>query len=161
MTRQTGWYWTPNRVVAAMQVFEEIYGRRPTYTDFNPTRDQTEAYERNRSDGCWPSGATVNRHWGSWNNAIKAAGYEPAVPGTYKRVLFDKCIHGHDYTPENTDIIIRRGREVRVCITCRRRMRNESYDRLYGGKGADARIASGETKEPRRTGGRPKVKETA
>lgn len=136
--RTTGWYWTPARVVAAMQVFYEIYGRQPSYTDFNPSRAQREAYERFHRDGCWPGGATVNRHWGSWNAAIKAAGFEPIKPGTQPNpVKFsDRCPNGHEYTKENTHY--RRDNGTRQCRICAKAARRLAYERNHKGPGSRA-----------------------
>lgn len=154
--RTKGWYWTPERVVAAAQVFHEVYGRQPSYTDFNPRRDQVEAYERFHADNCWPSGATVSRHWGTWNAMIAAAGFEPVKSGNYPRELATHCEHGHEFTPENTRI--RKSNGARICLTCNRAANNASYQRLYAGPGRDARVAGAlPTKVPKSKGGRPKA----
>lgn len=121
-----------------MQVFAETYGRQPSYTDFNPSRAQREAYARYHEDGCWPSGMTVNRHWGSWNAAIEAAGFTPIKPGTQPNPAKhdDRCPNGHEYTPENT--AYRADKGYRVCITCRDNARRRSYDRNHKGPGSRA-----------------------
>lgn len=141
MTRQGSWYWTPNRVVAAIQVFEEIYGRRPSYTDFNPGKKHPEQLATFKRDGCWPSGATVNRHWGSWNAAMAAAGYEPIAPGSQENPLKhrDRCSHGHEYTEGSYYWRTHRdGRRQRVCKACNYAARDESYNRLHKGAGSRA-----------------------
>jgi hypothetical protein len=141
MTRQAGWYWTPERVVAAIQVFEEIYGRRPCWTDFNPGKKNPVQLATFKRDGCWPSGATVIRHWGSWNYAMQAAGYEPIKPGTQPNPDKDKerCVRGHAFTPENTRYRTHRdGTRQRVCRACKKISRNAAYDKHHKGPGSRA-----------------------
>ncbi len=141
MTRQGSWYWTPERVVAAIQVFAEVYGRQPSYTDFNPSRAQREAHKRFHEDGCWPTGATVFRHWGSWNAAIEAAGFTPIRPGTQENPEKhkDTCKNGHEFTPENTRWRTHKdGRRQRVCRECNKAARRAAYDRHHKGPGSRA-----------------------
>jgi hypothetical protein len=147
-----------------MHVFAEIYGRQPAWVDFNPGLNDVEAYLRFHDDRCWPSGATVIRHWGTWNAAIEAAGFEPIGPGkqpNHRDGTKTHCKHGHEFTPENTHISIRRGRPVRICRTCQRAANNARYARRVAGPGSKARRRGeiplkGEPLPP----GRPKEKVT-
>lgn len=137
MTRQAGWYWTPERVVAAMQVFAEVYGRPPRYNDFNPSKAMREEYERFHADGCWPSGATVVRHWGTWNYAIEAAGYAPVPQGQIRggrKRMVERCAQGHPYTPENT--AYRASNGARICKTCSTNWRRAAYNKHHKGPGS-------------------------
>jgi Homing endonuclease associated repeat len=59
-------YWTPERIVRALQADARRRGRPPR------SRDWKRAAGRRR-----PSSWTVHEHFGSWDDALEAAGLEP------------------------------------------------------------------------------------
>jgi hypothetical protein len=68
-------HWTPERVIAALQHYARVHGRAPfssewLYADVRYDRMQTDGYE-------YPVPGIVQREFGSWLNAIEAAGLEP------------------------------------------------------------------------------------
>lgn len=77
--------WTREAIVERIQAWVELYGRTPTATDWNPGMAEAwgrpDIADRFRQDGCWPYTTTVQVRFGSWNDAIRAAGYTPRKPG--------------------------------------------------------------------------------
>jgi hypothetical protein len=71
--------------VAAIRRFAERHGRPPVCTDFNPALARSKGLrdraERFRADGDYPPYASVQRVFGQWNEAIRAAGFEPLPTG--------------------------------------------------------------------------------
>lgn len=75
-------YWNKERIVEAIQRFAEEHGRRPSSSEWlSPTADQKKN-TRFGKDG-YPYATTVLYHFGSWANAIEAAGFERPVIGQY------------------------------------------------------------------------------
>lgn len=77
-----------DRVVGAIQEWNDKYGHPPAASDWSPgmaTRqglfDRARQY---REDAYWPPLATVQRVFGSWNEAIRQAGFE-ALPSGHRR----------------------------------------------------------------------------
>lgn len=62
--------WTEEKIIAAIQEWVRLHGDIPKMTDWS--RDP-EA----RADPRWPTHTTVIRGFGTWNNAMRAAGYAP------------------------------------------------------------------------------------
>jgi hypothetical protein len=86
--------WGRERIITAIHVWAEEHGGiPPAATDWNPahaiTLGHPERAEKFYADDCWPNLPTVQRYFGSWNNAILAAGFEPHVriggPENFKR----------------------------------------------------------------------------
>lgn len=81
--------WTKKRIIDAIKDFNDQYGRPPGSADWNPalaiTQGRPEIAERYYQDDIWPSTTLVTRRFGSWNKAIKAAGFTP-LPVGVKRV---------------------------------------------------------------------------
>lgn len=76
--------WTPGKVIAAIQWFDELFGAPPTTGDFCPSLIRrcspgriVQAKERAAAGG-WPTIAVCAELFGSWNAALEAAGFEPA-----------------------------------------------------------------------------------
>lgn len=71
-------FWNEETVVAAIHKFRERYGRWPVSTDFNPgtaiAQSHPEVAERFHTDSDYPYINTVRSVFGSWNNALLAAG---------------------------------------------------------------------------------------
>lgn len=75
-------YWTRERIIEAIQRFaRENGGRRPVSTDWNGGRNKVTVHGRAGSG--YPYVATVLTHFGSWADAIEAAGFERPVVGQY------------------------------------------------------------------------------
>jgi Homing endonuclease associated repeat len=85
-------HWTQERIIEAIQEWRERYHEPPRRTDWDPTRCEkladaalVKADEwRKRATlfriGEWPTPRTVTEAFGSWNNAIEAAGLTPRLP---------------------------------------------------------------------------------
>ena len=71
--RGEGLVWTPDTIVYALELWARRYGRPPS------------AREWNRAGEDHPSRQTVQRVFGRWNRAIRAAGYRPRKPGELRR----------------------------------------------------------------------------
>lgn len=66
--------WDQEKIIAVFQEWNEIYGTPPTVA-----AARTEA-------GIWlPRPSTVVTYFGSWNNAISAAGFVPMLPGVTRK----------------------------------------------------------------------------
>lgn len=97
--------WTPERVIAEMRRWADLYGGAPAAHHWNPAQmrwrnrayaegravgrfsDETmaEIDRRHREDGPWPTTSTVLKVFGSWNAGIVAAGFEPVPKGGGRR----------------------------------------------------------------------------
>lgn len=84
--------WTREECVEAVKVWAETWGEFPAATDWNPG-DSTAAAQRSAEraqawslraqrfyDGEYPWTGTVWKLFGSWNNLIREAGFEPRPP---------------------------------------------------------------------------------
>lgn len=58
-------HWTKQRVIAAIQLWNELHGRPPVAQDWLQYADRTS----------WPTVTAVQREFGSWRAAIAAAGF--------------------------------------------------------------------------------------
>jgi hypothetical protein len=56
--------WEHSTILAALRAWHAEHGRRPQARDFAHAEDRAR----------WPNPGTVARHFGSWNNAVRAAG---------------------------------------------------------------------------------------
>lgn len=77
--------WSQEALIEAIRTFVARYGRVPGAIDWNPSDAATKGmYDRVRrfyDDGCWPYYNSVYQRFGSWNVAIRAAGFTPRNPG--------------------------------------------------------------------------------
>jgi Homing endonuclease associated repeat len=84
LTQATRRYWDRERIIAAMTLWHRVYGKAPCANDWRPNAltapSNQPRLERFRS-GSWPAASVVNRHFGSWNAAIEAAGFTPRSRG--------------------------------------------------------------------------------
>lgn len=157
-----GW-WTPDRIVIAMQSYAALYGAPPTADEWMPTKlkrmGRVDLHDRFRNDGCWPTASTVTVVMGGWNTAIEAAGFAPRKVGAPPTPVDERpthCVNGHEFTAANT--FYRKAKPgTRCCRKCNAITGNASYAKLYAGPGAKARRRSGEAKAERAKGGRPKA----
>jgi len=77
-------------VIDSINEWFDMFGAPPTATDWNQsyTRVHGPAWRvaRYQATGrVWPSVSTARDHFGSWNAAIEAAGFDPTPPGRYGR----------------------------------------------------------------------------
>ncbi len=56
--------WSDQKIIDQIQYWYKLYNRLPTYREFD-------------ADTKYPHHSTVQKYFGSWNEAIKAAGFEP------------------------------------------------------------------------------------
>jgi hypothetical protein len=85
-------HWTPERIVEAIQNWQEVYNEPPRRTDWDPTRcevlarmaeQRADEWRRRQTTfriGEFPTPRTVTEAFGSWNAAIEAAGFVPRLP---------------------------------------------------------------------------------
>jgi hypothetical protein len=77
--------WSQEALIEAIRAFVALYGRVPGAIDWNPSdaanKGMYDRVQRFYDDGCWPYYNSVQRCFGSWNAAIKAAGFIPRSPG--------------------------------------------------------------------------------
>lgn len=76
--------WTREAIIIAIQEWAVTYGDYPGLADFVPTtarrhRDFARAQRFVAAEGRYPHGNTVIAEFGSWNAAIRSAGFEPRV----------------------------------------------------------------------------------
>ena len=69
-------------IISSIQQFYIKNGRIPQRRDFNNTQE-------------YPSNTTVTKYFGSWNNAIRAAGYKPVTSDLYGVATYG--LDGHKY----------------------------------------------------------------
>ena len=78
--------WTREACVAAIQEWAEKYGEPPGAADWDPWQarhvlhDEARAQRFEEAGGCRPWTTSVVEAFGSWNAAIRAAGFEPRAP---------------------------------------------------------------------------------
>jgi hypothetical protein len=82
--------WTRELIIEKIREWEARYGEPPCSADWNPSlarwRAQDWRVERYR-DGVWPSTNAAKRPFdGSFDAAVRAAGFEPRRPGPKSRV---------------------------------------------------------------------------
>ena len=90
--------WDRDSIIIAIREWVATYGEPPRAADWNPSSAKwagqlwrVERYREGRADGSpWPALNSAKRPFGgSLNEAIRAAGFEPARPGPRRRVDVD------------------------------------------------------------------------
>ena len=90
--------WDREAIIIAIQEWVATYGEPPRAADWNPSSAKwagqlwrVERYRAGRADGSpWPALNSAKRPFGgSLNEAIRAAGFEPARPGPTRRTDVD------------------------------------------------------------------------
>jgi hypothetical protein len=90
--------WDRDSIIIAIQEWVATYGEPPRAADWNPSSAKwsgqlwrVERYRAGRDDGSsWPALNSAKRPFdGSLNEAIRAAGFEPAKPGPKRRAAVD------------------------------------------------------------------------
>ena len=93
-----GTAWDRDSIIIAIQEWVATYGEPPRAADWNPSSAKwsgqlwrVERYRAGRADGSpWPALNSAKRPFGgSLNEAIRAAGFEPARPGPVRRTDVD------------------------------------------------------------------------
>jgi hypothetical protein len=93
-----GTAWDRDSIIIAIQEWVATYGEPPRAADWNPSSAKwsgqlwrVERYRAGRADGSpWPALNSAKRPFGgSLNEAIRAAGFEPAKPGPKRRTDVD------------------------------------------------------------------------
>jgi hypothetical protein len=76
--------WTPDLLVEAGRLYHKKYGEVPTMSHFYPNGarkskriDAEMLIERFNEDACWPSSATIIKHFKSFGAYQRACGFEP------------------------------------------------------------------------------------
>lgn len=76
---------TQQDIVDAIRDWVMVYGAIPSARDWNPSQARSQGRDdiadRFYADNCWPWQYTVNRVFGTWSAAIRAAGYTPRRVG--------------------------------------------------------------------------------
>ena len=105
--------WDQAACIAAAHEWAHRYGEPPAALEWNPAgiRARTEGPDRVErrqqmlgrwAAGDWPSLATVQRLFGSWNAFLLEAGWEPRVPGEERRGARSGAGKGLEHLPEWT-----------------------------------------------------------
>jgi hypothetical protein len=71
-------YWTRTRIIDAIDRWVTIYGEPPTVSEWGKSNPLAPAWRKKRmaeARGTWPELRVVQRVFGSWADAIEAAGY--------------------------------------------------------------------------------------
>lgn len=68
-----GFFWTRESIVYAMDLWHREHLRAPTLREWSYASENHPTY------------VTVMRRFGSWNTAIRAAGFRPLPPGHKRR----------------------------------------------------------------------------
>jgi hypothetical protein len=84
--------WTPAAVILAIQEWAHEYGEPPAMPDWAPWTARHALHDEQRALRCeasitagrYPSFRSAIRAFGSWNAAIRAAGFEPRASGGVK-----------------------------------------------------------------------------
>lgn len=91
--------WTEELLIEAGRLYHKKYGEIPTQAHFYPNgarkskrQDKDILVQRFNEDACWPSSATVIKHFKSFGAFQRACGFEPIrssadSSGKIKRLL--------------------------------------------------------------------------
>jgi predicted transcriptional regulator len=115
-----GIVWDPPAIIRAIRRWAgKRAGQPPTFRAWERSRNLTA--RRFSSVGAdHPTAARVQQVFGSWNAAIRAAGYEPRGRGG--STALKRCRRGHPLTPDNVRVS---ATGVRRCLTCDRTYKRE------------------------------------
>src|SRR4051795_3807377 len=83
--------WTRETIIEKIREWEARYGEPPCSAEWNPSLARWRAQEwriERYQEGVWPSTNAVKRPFGgSFDAAVRAAGYVPARPGPRRAAL--------------------------------------------------------------------------
>lgn len=72
---------TVRRLVEQIRAWHDVYGEPPAVADWNPWQARHAYHDEVRAkrweEGGWPWFTEVITHFGTWNAAIEAAGFDP------------------------------------------------------------------------------------
>ena len=100
--------WSEEEIIAKIQEWHGLYGETPSASDWNPSdcnRSARIALARSQRwllrgqrfiSGEFPWPRTVQVAFGSWNNAIRAAGFDPRRTAVENLVEIDRYVGMHD-----------------------------------------------------------------
>lgn len=112
--------WTREVIIEAIRLYADRYGHPPSARDWNPSMARNDyrddIAERFYEDGCWPATTGVQKVFGSWNAAIRAAGFRPLKAG-------HKYADADPFAPTRPHGSISRYLDGCRCDTCRDRSR--------------------------------------
>jgi len=81
--------WPKEAILAAMREYVERYGELPSGFVWNPallrSKGRADLAERFNRDGCWPLAITVSWRFGTWNDAMREAGFSTMRQGQTRR----------------------------------------------------------------------------
>jgi hypothetical protein len=80
--RSPNGFWTRERIAEAIRLWSERYGEPPSACDWNSALAYKNKDARYLGHA-WPRLATVQTKFGSWNDALAAAGFEPRGIGVH------------------------------------------------------------------------------
>lgn len=76
--------WTQELLIEAGRLYHQKYGEVPTQVHFYPNgalkskrQDKDVLIQRFNDDACWPSSATIIKHFKSFGAYQRACGFEP------------------------------------------------------------------------------------
>lgn len=78
--------WTPELIIARIREWADLHGEAPAIPDWSPTHarvtlgDEARARRFEDADGHWPWFTIVFNRFGTWNEAMCQAGFEPRSP---------------------------------------------------------------------------------
>ncbi len=108
--------WNRDSIIIAIQEWVATYGEPPRAADWNPSSAKwsgqlwrVERYRAGRADGSpWPALNSAKRPFhGSLNEAIRAAGFQPAKPGPKRRTDVDpEQAHRAVISPEGRAMLV-------------------------------------------------------
>ena len=108
--------WDRDSIIIAIQEWVATYGEPPRAADWNPSSAKwsgqlwrVERYRAGRADGSpWPALNSAKRPFrGSLNEALRAAGFEPAKPGPKRRTDVDpEQAHRAVISPEGRAMLV-------------------------------------------------------
>lgn len=75
-------FWTQDRIIEAIKLWQERHGGIPAATDWN-SAFANRYDDRRYLDHTWPRLGTVQAKFGSWNKALTAAGIQPRKMGDH------------------------------------------------------------------------------
>jgi hypothetical protein len=112
--------WTRELIIEKIREWEARYGEPPCSADWNPSlarwRAQDWRAERYR-DGVWPSTNAAKRPFGgSFDAAVRAAGFEPRRPGPKRRSVEPAPRREPDVPRDDLTAALERAREAEARV---------------------------------------------
>ncbi|HWI07220.1 MAG TPA: hypothetical protein VNT54_06850 [Solirubrobacteraceae bacterium] len=160
-----GTAWDRDSIIIAIREWVATYGEPPRAADWNPSSAKwsgqlwrVERYRAGRTDGSpWPALNSAKRPFGgSLNEAIRAAGFEPARPGPRRRTGVDpEQAHRAVMSPEARAMVAaalaqaREGERRIALLEARLARAGERAERVTAGRDAARRAGRGAAAQPK------------